>query len=82
MRSLQSSSSGVAQALFQLVQVELGGGDIGTPQRHAAADVVAYQRRVKAPGGKERRADRVAAAGVQVRHAGDSLHARQAGGGF
>lgn len=72
----------VAEALFQLVQVQFGGGDIGAPQRHAAADVVAHQRRIQAAGGEERRADRVAATGVQVRHAGDPLHARQPGGGF
>lgn len=46
-----------------------------TVQRHAAADVVADQRRMETAHREEGRADRITAPGVQVRHGGDLLHA-------
>lgn len=72
----------IAQALFQFVRRQLAGGQAGFPQGHATADVVADQRRIEATDGEERRADRIAAAGMQVRETDDAAHAVQLGGGL
>ncbi|CAM2175649.1 hypothetical protein BC2230_20705 [Burkholderia cepacia] len=54
----------------------------GLPQRHSAADIAADQRRVQPARRKERGADRVAASGVKIGHAGDTPHAGEGGSVF
>ena len=67
----------VAHALLQLVQPDRARLQVGLPQRHAAADVVAHERGVETLRREKRSADRVTAAGVQIGHASDPLHALQ-----
>ncbi|MNT38008.1 hypothetical protein D3C72_1741780 [compost metagenome] len=69
----------IAKPLFQLGGAGLPGVDAGGPQRHAAADIAADQRRIQAFTREKRRAHRVAPAGMQVRHARNAAHAGQAG---
>ena len=55
---------------------------IGLPQRHAAADVVADERGIKTTEAEKCRADGITAPGVQIGHTGHPAHLRQAGGGL
>ncbi|OAM28596.1 hypothetical protein A7P94_00770 [Eikenella sp. NML01-A-086] len=64
---------------------QLGGfgfvcGQIGLPQRHAAADVVTDERGIKTAEAKKCRADGIAAPGMQIGHTGHPAHLWQAGG--
>ena len=66
---------------------QLGGfgfvcGQIGLPQRHAAADIVADERRIKTAVAEKCRADGITPPGVQIGHTGHQTHLRQAGGGL
>ncbi len=65
----------IAEPLFELVEAGLVRIEIGGPERHAAADVVADQRGVKPADREERGTHRIAASGVQVGHAGHMAHA-------
>ena len=58
----------VADAAQQLVGAVFARGEVGLPQRHAAADVAANQRRVEMCLAEKCRADGITAPGVQVGH--------------
>ena len=55
---------------------------IGLPQRHAAADIVADERGIKTVKAEKCRTDGITSSGVQIRHAGHPAHLRQAGSGL
>jgi hypothetical protein len=59
-----------------------GGRKIGLPQGHAAADVVADERGIKAADAEKCCPHGIAASGMQVGHSGHTQHLRQFGGGF
>ena len=80
MASCQSSPGRrfqIADAAQQLVGAVFARGKVGLPQRHAAADVAANQRRVEMAFAEECRADGIAATGMQVGHGGGGVDVRQ-----
>jgi hypothetical protein len=67
-----------AKSLAQPVELRPRRWQIGLPERHSTTDVIADQRRIQAAFREAGEADRIAPAGVQVRHAGHGQHAGQA----
>ena len=65
------------EAIGPAVALGLAGLEVGAPQAHAAADVVADQVRVEPARADEGGADRAALAGVEVGHPERGAHARQ-----
>ena len=55
---------------------------VGLPERHAAADIVADKRGVEMRYAEKCRANRIAASCVQIGHAGRAADVRQFCGGF
>ncbi len=68
------------EALEPLVDPGLVHAQVGLPERHPAADVVADQMGIDEAAGMDGRADGNALAGMQVGHAHGGEHAGQFGG--
>ena len=69
----------VANAAQQLVGTVFARGEVSLPQRHAAADVAANQRRVEMAFAKKCRADGIAATGMQIGHGSGGVDVVEAG---
>ena len=72
----------IADLLGEFGGFAFGGGKGGLPKGHTAADVAADQCGIKTADAEKGRADRVAASGVQIGHAGHAAHGGKTGGGF